>query len=242
MRSKDERSKQKGGRREAPSVDPTLEVECALMDEGFSLVGGIDEVGTGSAVGPCACAIVVVGLQAGPIPTGLKDSKALTAVAREALVPKLQTWALESSIGMASVLEIDRYGLTVALRLAGYRALNGLNHRPDVLLLDGKRDWLTMPFEPQLDVPDYPNVDLPPVRTLVKADRSCASVSAASVLAKVARDELLVGLSSQYPHYGWAQNKGYLSPGHLQAIDEFGLTEHHRSSWNLQRTRAERPA
>lgn len=211
------------------------------MDEGFSLVGGIDEVGTGSAVGPCACAIVVVGVQVGPIPTGLKDSKALSAVARESLVPKVESWAIESSIGMSSVVEIDRYGLTVALRLAGYRALAQLNHSPEVLLLDGKRDWLTLPLEPQLDTPDYPNVDLPPVRTLVKADRTCASVSAASVLAKVVRDELLVGLSSQYPDYGWEKNKGYLSSEHLQAIEEFGLTEHHRSSWNLQRNRRERP-
>ncbi|MEI6701501.1 MAG: ribonuclease HII [Actinomycetota bacterium] len=241
MRFQNEQGNQGERRNLTSSGDPTLDVELALMREGFNLVGGIDEVGTGSAVGPCACAIVVVNVDAGPIPTGLKDSKALSASTRESLVPMIETWALERSIGMASVAEIDRYGLTVALRLAGYRALSELTTRPDVLLLDGKRDWLTLPFEPQLDVPNYPDIDLPAVRTLVKADRTCASVSAASVLAKVVRDELLVGLSPNYPHYGWAKNKGYLSPEHLQAIDDFGLTEHHRSSWNLQRKNGEAP-
>ena len=234
MRSQDELSSQRGEGRQASSVDPTLEVEHALFREGFSLVGGIDEVGTGSAVGPCACAIVVLSPQTGPIPRGLKDSKALSATTREALVPLVETWALESAIGMASVSEIDRYGLTVALRLAGYRALAELTQQPDVLLLDGKRVWLSLPREPQLDVPNYPAVALPPVRTLVKADRTCASVSGASVLAKVARDSILIELSSKHDRYGWAKNKGYLSQEHLQAIADFGLTEHHRSSWNLR--------
>ena len=104
---------------------------------------------------------------------------------------------------------------------------------PDAVLLDGSTDWLTVPDPPELLSPDLGGVDAPPVTTRVKADMDCAAVAAASVLAKVERDGIMVGLAEQYPDYGWDSNKGYGSPPHLEAIRQLGPCVEHRRSWKL---------
>ena len=211
----------------------TLEAETRYFAEGFATVAGLDEVGTGSGAGPCYVAFVVVDATSPVGPDGLNDSKLLTPAQREALVPQIESWAIDWAIGAASAQEIDQHGLTIAQRLAAHRALAALRRSPELVLLDGKRDWLTIPDRGDLLAPDYGLAEAPPVVTMVKADRYCASVAAASVLAKVARDAKMNELALQYPQYEWETNKGYLSSRHLAAIAEFGRSPEHRLSWNL---------
>lgn len=210
----------------------TLETEHQLLSSGYSLVAGLDEVGTGSAAGPCYCALVVIDAATPPPPGGLDDSKRLTARKREALSPLVQNWAVDWSIGIATAGEIDELGLTLALRLAGLRALSNLRRVPDIVILDGKRDWLTQSDEPSFLAPGLGS-PTPPVITMVKADRYCASVAAASVIAKVQRDAYMDELSLRYPEYEWSSNKGYLSAGHAKALAQLGQTPEHRASWNI---------
>jgi ribonuclease HII len=213
---------------------PTLRVEKAMLRAGASRLGGVDEVGRGSPAGPATCAVVVIDQGVGRVPEGLRDSKLLSAAAREALVVAVERWALDWAVGHASAAEVDALGLTSALRLAGHRALAQLSGPIDAVLLDGSFDWLRRPEQSSLLTPeDISQVVVPPVTTKVKADLSCATVAAASVLAKVARDALMAELAEQYPGYGWESNKGYGSPEHLDAIRRLGLTPQHRKSWSL---------
>jgi ribonuclease HII len=201
------------------------------MADGHRFVAGVDEVGTGSCAGPCYCAVVVVDATTGPVPEGLHDSKLLRPTQRELLVPLINDWAVDAAIGTASAEEIDTLGLTAALRRAGERAFAALRHTPDVVILDGKRDWLHSTTVSFLDGATPPTIA--PVRTRVKADQFCASVAAASVLAKVARDALMDALAEDEPHYGWETNKGYGTAAHLAAIEQHGLSAQHRRSWRF---------
>ncbi|MDR1393210.1 MAG: ribonuclease HII [Bifidobacteriaceae bacterium] len=208
---------------------PTLAREHAMLAQGHHLVAGVDEVGRGALAGPVCVGVVVVSALTGPPPDGLADSKLLGPADRLALRPKLTRWAQSHELGWASPQEIDQFGLTEALRLAGHRALAGLAAPPDGIVLDGKHDWLTQ--LPTLFAPQITSRWV--VQTLVKADQSCAAVAAASVLAKVARDQVMVELDEQFPGYGWAGNKGYGSPGHLEALRQLGPSRQHRQSWAL---------
>ena len=153
---------------------------------------------------------------------------------RNALVPKIREWALAYAVGHASPQEIDDFGIIGALRLAGHRALTQLEVRPEVVLLDGSHDWFTPPEQASfLELGSDVLIEVPPVVTKVKADRTCVSVAAASVLAKVERDALMVKLSSKFPAYAWQDNKGYASPGHIAALAAHGATVEHRRSWKL---------
>jgi ribonuclease HII len=139
-------------------------------------------------------------------------------------------------VGHASAAEIDEVGIIAALRRAGLRALAALPVRPDAVLLDGSHDWLTRPGQASLlDLFEAAEaaVAVPPVTTRVKADLTCASVAAASVLAKTERDEIMRTLADRHPQYGWAHNKGYASPDHLEALREHGPCAEHRRSWRL---------
>lgn len=216
---------------------PHLEVERALFDEGFSRVGAVDEVGRGSAFGPCCVGVVVLDSPEGAFPTTLRDSKLLNDATREALIEPLRRWVRDAAVGEASAREIDDFGLTAALRLAGWRALASLTQAPDVLLLDGSFDWLSAPA-PSLVAPPYPVVAPAPVRTRVKADMTCASVAAASIFAKVHRDRLIRELARRYPGYDLDRNKGYVTPAHRAALEHLGPSELHRVSWNLPARRA----
>ncbi len=218
------------------SRKPSLKVERALQREGHRLLAGMDEVGRGALAGPVSVGVVVIDDVCRSAPVGVKDSKLLSHQMRERLVPKIQWWASVLFLLHASPGEIDQYGIMVALRLAGTRALAALPVIPDLVILDGNHDWLTDPERVGLlgfldsGVAPAPCV---PVRTMVKADLFCSSVAAASVLAKVERDAMMVALAAEVPGYAWELNKGYSAPEHFAALKFRGATVHHRRSWRL---------
>jgi len=219
------------------SRKPSLRVERALQREGHRLLAGMDEVGRGALAGPVSVGVVVIDDVCRSAPVGVKDSKLLSHQMRERMVPRIQRWATAYSVGHASPGEIDQYGIMVALRLAGNRALAALPLVPDLVILDGNYDWLTDPervgllgFLQSGVATLAPCV---PVRTMVKADLYCSSVAAASVLAKVERDAMMVALAAEVPGYAWELNKGYSAPEHFAALKSRGPTVHHRRSWHL---------
>ncbi|WP_344123229.1 ribonuclease HII [Kocuria aegyptia] len=201
----------------------------------------MDEVGRGALAGPVTAGLVVLrpGTERGV--AGLRDSKLLSPARREALVPRILAWCAAAGIGHASPQEVDGLGLTAALRLAGRRAIAAAAQRgahPEVVLLDGGHDWLSLPQAPRATGPAGPVPSSEPdwcgtVVTRVRADLTCASVAAASVLAKVERDRIMGELSGGWPQYGWDSNKGYGSVRHRRALEEHGTTPHHRLSWRL---------
>ena len=214
-------------------TSPTFEFEESLFARGHRFVGAMDEVGRGSPFGPCCVGVVVVDAEVGPFPPRLRDSKAVARRVREQLVAPLLGWVRDHAVGEASAREIDAWGLSAALRLAGRRALAQLAVRPDVIILDGAHDWLSVAPSPTLTGPDYPDVDVAEVTAMVRADQSCAAVAAASVLAKVHRDALIGEFASSLPGYDLENNKGYATPSHLAALRLLGPSEHHRRSWRL---------
>ena len=232
------------------SARPSLRVERALQREGHRLLCGMDEVGRGALAGPVSVGAVVIDQRSRTAPQGVRDSKLLTPAARERLVPRLRRWAVSYAVGHASAAEIDRIGIMAALRLAGRRALAMLDVQPDLVILDGNYDWLSdrdVPpsllsleqvagFEADLSALGQsgcvsPGRPVPPVTTMIKADMKCSSVAAASVIAKVERDAMLLDFHETYPQFNWAGNKGYSAPEHLAAIRTHGPCELHRRSW-----------
>ena len=215
-------------------TSPTLRVERSLLKDGYSTLAAVDEVGRGSLAGPVSVGLVVIDASVRNSLLGVRDSKELSPLARNSLVPKIRDWALDHAVGHASPQEIDDFGIIGALRLAGHRAFSQLRAAPEVVLLDGSHDWFTPPEQVSfLELGSDVLSSVPPVVTKVKADRTCASVAAASVLAKVERDAMMIKLSSTFPAYGWEDNKGYASPGHIAALAAHGATAEHRRSWKL---------
>ena len=221
-------------RKPATSRKPSLRVERQLQRDGHRVLAGMDEVGRGALAGPVTVGVVLIDETSRSAPTGVKDSKLLTPAARVAMVPKIRRWALDFAVGHASPAEIDEIGIIAALRLAGCRALAAVDIEPDLVILDGNHDWLTAPDEVGLFAfaGEQPPAT-PPVTTMIKADLKCSSVAAASVLAKVERDALMVAAAPDHPAYGWEENKGYAAPEHLAALEEYGATDLHRRSWRL---------
>ena len=218
------------------SRKPTLRAERALQRAGHRLLAGMDEVGRGALAGPVSVGVVVIDDVCRSAPVGVKDSKLLSHQMRERMVPKIQGWATAYAVGHASPGEIDRYGIMVALRLAGTRALAALPVIPDLVILDGNYDWLTDPERVGLLGLLEDGADIAPcvpVMTMVKADLFCSSVAAASVLAKVERDAMMVALAAEVPGYAWELNKGYSAPEHCAALESRGPSMHHRVSWRL---------
>jgi ribonuclease HII len=208
-----------------PVADPTLEFEGSLHDSGARYVIGVDEVGRGAIAGPVAVGVAVVSRELGAHPVGLRDSKLLSEKRRDILAPLTVQWAHFSAVGIATNAEVDDLGIVAALGIAGRRALVELHElgarvRESVILLDGSHDWLSPALARPL-----------PVQTRVKADRDCVSVAAASVVAKVHRDKLMIEADARHPGYGWSGNKGYGSAGHFAAIAELGASEFHRRTW-----------
>ena len=223
----------------AVSAAPTLELERSLLEAlpAGALIAGMDEVGRGALAGPVAVGVAAVAAATPEAPSAVRDSKLLRPAVRQELVPQIRSWAVGSAVGMASPSEIDALGIVGALRLAGRRALEGLDPtaRPDLVLLDGSHDWLSAPSDLlalAADSDAAPAWD-GPVRTQVKGDMTCASIAGASVLAKVERDALMQALDAEHPAYGWARNQGYGAAAHRAALLERGVTEHHRRSWKL---------
>ena len=178
-------------------------------------VAGVDEVGRGPLAGPVTAAAVVLDPKC--IPEGLNDSKKLTAKKRLDLYRQLLDCA-DVSIAHASVAEIDEINILRASHLAMERAIAGLQVLPEHVLIDGNM----IPRGLRL-----------PATTLVKGDSRSISISAASIVAKVCRDCVLVDLAQQHPGYGWETNMGYGSKKHMEALRSLGVTSHHRCSFKL---------
>ncbi|MCR9127854.1 MAG: ribonuclease HII [Rhodobacteraceae bacterium] len=192
---------------------PDDRLERAARARGFARVAGVDEVGRGPLAGPVTAAAVVI--DPVRIPPGLKDSKQLSPRARAALADKLRGCA-DIGIGHASVDEIDRLNILQASHLAMRRAIDALMRPADFLLIDGNR----MPG------------DLPcPAQTVIRGDTLSVSIAAASIVAKLCRDAIMVDLAQQHPGYGWETNAGYPSPAHKTALRDLGATPHHRRSF-----------
>lgn len=243
------RTRTTGARKPAVSGRrPHLRVEKELFrTAGVTRLAGMDEVGRGALAGPVTVGVVVVTLSVGRVPAGLRDSKLLTPTARDALVAPVRRWAADFGVGHAGPEEIDAHGITVALRLAGERALAQLSAPVDAILLDGNHNYLTPRPTTTVDevlhpadgavglfeAPPAVRPVYPPVHVRVKADMTCAAVAAASILAKTERDRLLVRLGERHPRYGFEINKGYGTPEHTAALRRFGPSTVHRRSWRL---------
>jgi ribonuclease HII len=165
------------------------------------------------------------------LPAGLRDSKMLSEKRREELQPLVADWSAHWAVGLASNEEVDRIGIIAALGLAGARAMaaltdDGLDVSGAVLVLDGSHDYLT----PALGAV----AQRVRVTTRIKADRDCGTVAAASVLAKVHRDRMMIAAHQDLPDYRWIDNKGYASAEHYAAVDRIGPSALHRWSWLRQ--------
>lgn len=209
-------------------VAPTLALERRLLAE-CGLIISLDEVGRGALAGPVAVGAAVMDAAAvrRRVPEGLRDSKLVTERRRPDVALRAAAWVRASGVGWASPSEIDEVGVMRALGLAASRAVqsvvvHGAALDDALILLDGNHDYVSAVHPVPLRV-----------RPVVKADRDCASVSAASVIAKVARDGLMTRLHGEIPEYQWDRNKGYASAEHREAIRSLGLSAHHRSSWAI---------
>jgi ribonuclease HII len=191
---------------------PDFTFEEDLISRGALCVAGVDEVGRGPLAGPVTAAAVI--LDPANIPDGLNDSKALSRKKREAL--ELLIFAnAEVSIAHATVEEIDEINILRASHLAMERAIAGLG-RVDHALIDGNM---------------IPRGLIIPATTIIKGDARSLSIAAASIVAKICRDRIMVELAQQYPGYGWDTNAGYGSKSHISALQSLGVTPHHRRSF-----------
>lgn len=189
------------------------EIEDGFFDEGMQTICGVDEAGRGPLAGPvCAAAVILPPhLQ---IP-GLTDSKKLTDKKRRELFPIIQEQAVAYGIGFASQQEIDEINILQATFLAMERALSGLGVKPDLVLIDGNREK------------DFGL----PVKTVVKGDSLSANIAAASILAKVSRDDVMLQMEEAYPGYGFAIHKGYGTKAHYEALRTRGPCPIHRTTF-----------
>ncbi|MDW4549044.1 ribonuclease HII [Defluviimonas sp. D31] len=192
---------------------PDFSFELAAFVRGLTYVAGVDEVGRGPLCGPVVAA--AVRLDPARIPPGLNDSKKLTQARREALAAEIMAQA-DVAVAEASVEEIDRLNILQASHLAMCRAVAGLAQAPDHVLVDGNR----LPRDLSLSA-----------EAVVKGDARSQSIAAASIVAKVWRDRIMVDLAQQHPGYGWERNAGYPTKDHLEALRNLGVTPHHRRSF-----------
>jgi len=200
-----------------PPSAPHAELELELFASGCSLIAGIDEVGRGAWAGPVSVGVAVVDVACiGAFPPGVRDSKLLSPIQRFQLFPDIERACVTSAVGHASPQECDSLGMTRAQGLATERALAQLSVEPEAVIVDGKHDF-TGHRRAVLSV---------------GADRTSIVVAAASVLAKVVRDRLLVEASHIFPGYHLERNKGYASLEHRQAVAAIGLSAIHRHSWS----------
>jgi ribonuclease HII len=211
-----------GPARKRPAYVTCYDIERPLAAAGLTCVAGVDEVGRGAWAGPVTVCAAIVRPGFPEPPAGLTDSKLLTAARRESIAAELAGWVEAYAIGEASHDEIDAAGMTVALRRAAVRALEQLPRRPDAVVLDGAHDYIGHGW---------------PVRCEVKADLRSVSVAAASVIAKVHRDRFMAELrwtdGPDPEAFAFAENAGYPSPVHKEALAALGPTPYHRLSWSI---------
>ena len=199
-------------------MGPDLHEEAALCAAGYTRVAGVDEAGRGAWGGPVCAAAVVLPLDQPDLidlMKGVRDSKQLSPARREALLPLVLELAEAVGVGWAAPAEVDERGIVIATRLAMARAVFQLDGQVDALLVDYVR---------------LPDLDLPQ-RALPKADARCLSVAAASIVAKVTRDQRMVALDRDLPGYGFARHKGYGTRQHREALARLGPSPIHRMSW-----------
>ena len=193
---------------------PDYEFEKAAVNSGFSCICGVDEAGRGPLAGPvCAAAVI---LPEGAVIEGLDDSKKLTEKKREKLYDIIKETAVAYSVAYGTLEEIESVNILEATYLAMNRAIEGLNVKPDFALIDGNR------------VPRGIKI---PCETIVKGDSKSMSVAAASVLAKVTRDRLMLEYDKKYPEYNFKKHKGYGTKEHTELIKQYGPCEIHRPSF-----------
>ena len=238
-------------------VVPDLALESEFWESGVEVVAGLDEVGRGAWAGPLV--VVAAALRAGDGHPGVlgevRDSKRLSPAGRRRLFGSLAAACAGWSVGSADAAECDELGMSAAQRLAAGRALDGLGVRPGALLLDGRWDFVSPASTPGPVPSPEPGVlpglsgDTPgggfegPVRTVVSGDARCVSLAAASVLAKVWRDDLMVRSAAHYPAYDFDRNKGYPCPRHNAALAAWGPCAIHRRSWAfMEHLRPDDPA
>lgn len=189
------------------------EIEHSYFDRGVRVICGVDEAGRGPLAGPVCAAAVILPPDA-QIP-GLNDSKKLTDKKRRELFPVIKETAIAYGIGLANHEEIDRINILQATFLAMERAIAGLSVKPELALIDGNR-------EKDFGIP---------VKTVVHGDSLSASIAAASILAKVTRDDLMLELAKKYPRYGFEIHKGYGTKAHYEALRTYGPCEIHRMTF-----------
>jgi ribonuclease HII len=201
-------------------IKPDLSFERQLWKSGLTYIAGMDEAGRGALAGPVAVGAVILPNQRHLSSTlrGVRDSKQMTPLARERLAPRIKESALAWGVEFASPDEIDSFGIVAATRLAALRSIESLCLVPSYLLTDFRLEL------PELDIPQT---------ALVKGDARCLSIAAASVLAKTARDAVMVELDSQYPGYGLGKHKGYGTHFHRQAMKQLGYSGVHRKSFSI---------
>ncbi|MCB1395826.1 MAG: ribonuclease HII [Rhodobacter sp.] len=197
-----------------PRTAPDYSLEAAALAGGATRVAGVDEVGRGPLAGPVTAAAVI--LDPTRIPEGIDDSKRLSEPARRRVAEAIKASATAWAIAHASVQEIDALNILQASHLAMKRALQAIVPAPDFALVDGNR----MPREIGLQA-----------LCVVKGDAKSLSIAAASILAKVERDQIMRDLAEKHPGFGWERNAGYPSPAHLEALRRLGPTPHHRISF-----------
>lgn len=194
-------------------IVPTFELEAAELSLAGGPIVGIDEAGRGPWAGPVVAAAVV--LDPDRIPQGIDDSKALEAEDRERLFERISATALAIGVGIGDVGRIDRDNILAATMWAMTDAVKRLSCRPRLAIIDGNR-------APRLSCQ---------TRTIVKGDAKCLSIAAASIVAKVTRDRMMIALAREIPGYGFERHKGYGTPEHRAALVRLGITPHHRRSF-----------
>ncbi|MBN1465207.1 ribonuclease HII [candidate division KSB1 bacterium] len=192
----------------------TLDFEKALWRQGFAAVAGVDEAGRGPLAGPVVAAAVI--FPVGQVETfGIHDSKLVRENKRDELFDIIHAAAQATGVGVVDHDDIDRLNILQATYKAMVLAIKECRTAPDYILVDGR------------GLPNLPA----PAQAIVKGDRTSVSIAAASILAKVTRDRLMLEMHDSYPEYGFARHKGYATAGHLQAIRRFGLSPIHRRSF-----------
>ena len=192
---------------------------------GFKFIAGVDEVGRGPLAGPVVAAAVI--LPRGYSHPEIRDSKLLSPKQREKLAPQIREHAVCWGLGVVGVEDIDRINILQASLLAMVQALDALTSLPDCLLIDGNQ-----PIPANLFQESRWHASVSPYqKTIVKGDQLCLSIAAASIVAKVARDQMMVGYDKEFPHYGFAGHKGYGSAAHLEALRRHGPSPIHRKSF-----------
>lgn len=213
-----------GGTEAGPRRTGFEDFEAGALAQGFKAIAGVDEVGRGPLAGPVVAAAVI--LSGGFSHGEIRDSKLLSAAQREKLAPLIQQAAVSWALGIVEVEAIDRLNILRASLTAMAEALGGLSVAPDCALIDGNQK---IPLE--VFASSAAGLVPPAQQTIVKGDQLCLSIAAASIVAKVARDQMMVDFDRQFPGYGFAGHKGYGSAAHLAALRRYGPTPIHRKSF-----------